>query len=260
MSITRKQFLQNTGWAAAGATLGFIGGGQFGASPVATRPAPPPPAPAPRGEESFSQCGEDMSVNFAFKQLGIEAITYLDVGANHPAEGNNTYFFYRRGHRGVLVEPNESLCKQLRAVRPEDTTLAVGIGVAAAKEADYYVMNYDALNTFSKEDAERQAGATQGRVTIQKVIKVPLLNINDVMAEHFKGAPTFLSVDTEGFDLAILKSIDYARFRPKIICAETLVSHTTKAIPEIPRFMESQGYVPRGGSIVNTIFIDSKLL
>ena len=38
---------------------------------------------------------------------------------------------------------------------------------------------------------------------------MPLLNINDVMAEHFQGAPTFLSVDTEGFDLAILKSIDY---------------------------------------------------
>jgi hypothetical protein len=30
--------------------------------------------------------------------------------------------------------------------------------------------------------------------------------------------------------------------------------------PEIPEFMASQGYVARGGSIVNTVFLDSKLL
>jgi len=31
-------------------------------------------------------------------------------------------------------------------------------------------------------------------------------------------------------------------------------------IPEIPAFMEQKGYVARGGSFVNTIFIDSRLL
>ena len=85
---------------------------------------------------------------------------------------------------------------------------------------------------------------------------MPLLNINDVMAEHFKGPPTFLSVDTEGLDLAILMSVDYTRFRPKIICAETLLSSTTRMRPEIREFMAAQGYVERGGSFVNTIFID----
>jgi hypothetical protein len=29
---------------------------------------------------------------------------------------------------------------------------------------------------------------------------------------------------------------------------------------EIPAFMKTQGYEPRGGSFVNTIFVDSKLL
>ena len=86
------------------------------------------------------------------------------------------------------------------------------------------------------------------------------MNINDVMREHFQGAPTFLSVDTEGLDLAILKSIDYTRFRPKVICAETLLSSTTKLRPEIREFMATQGYVDRGGSFVNTIFIDSAIL
>jgi hypothetical protein len=35
-------------------------------------------------------------------------------------------------------------------------------------------------------------GAIVPEVSIRPVIKRPLLNINDVMAEHFDGAPTFL--------------------------------------------------------------------
>jgi FkbM family methyltransferase len=262
MAISRKRFLRDAGWAAAGASLGAVGGGLLGRGTAAPTqpPVEAPAVPRPHGEESFSQCGEDMAVNFAFRLLGVNEITYLDVGACHPAEINNTYFFYLKGHRGVLVEPNVSLCEQLRRVRPEDTTLAAGIGFTGERSADYYVMNYAELNTFSKEEAEHQERETKGRIKVREVIRMPLLNINDVMAEHLKGAPTFLSIDTEGLDLPILKTIDYARFRPKIICAETLVSSTTRTIPEIPAFMATVGYVARGGSIVNTLFVDSKIL
>jgi hypothetical protein len=85
--------------------------------------------------------------------------------------------------------------------------------------------------------------------------------VNDVMAEHFQGkAPTFLSLDTEGLHLAILQSIDFERFRPALICVETIVSAESRTIPEIPAFMTTKGYVARGGSFINTIFVDSKLL
>jgi hypothetical protein len=69
-----------------------------------------------------------------------------------------------------------------------------------------------------------------------------------------------LSLDTEGLDLEILKTIDFKRFRPKIVCAETLIVNSTKMIAEIPLYMASQDYAVRGGSMVNTIFIDSKIL
>ena len=208
------------------------------------------------GERSFSQAGEDLIVKFALQYLGIRSITYLDIGANDPIRLNNTYLFYLRGCKGVLVEPNVALCERLRAVRPRDMTLAAGIGVTAAREAEYFIMTNPALNTFSRQEVDHQAKASKGAISVKEVIKMPLLNINDVMAEHFQGAPTFLSVDTEGLDLAILMSIDYTRFRPKVICAETLLSSTTTTRPEIREFMATQGYVDRGGSFVNTIFID----
>jgi FkbM family methyltransferase len=269
MAINRKQLLRYTGAAAAGASLGAVARGLFCPDPGAQTSHPPARVYVPRavsparevvGPESFSQSGEDLIVAFMAFYLGIQRVTYLDVGANDPVQLSNTYYFYKKGHRGVLVEPNRALCQRLRETRPGDTVLEVGIGVTAAKEADYYIMTFDGYNTFSKEEADHQVKTSNGRVSIQQVIKIPLLNINDVMEQHFQGAPAFLSIDTQGLDLAILQSIDFGRFRPQIICAETLISNTRQTRPEIPEFLATRGYAARSGSSINTIFVDAKLL
>ncbi len=259
MRISRGELLAGLGGLAVGVPIGAVGRG-------GRRVAPPAPAPAvvvapgaaESGEPSYAQAGEDICLNFLFEYLGVRDIQYLDIGTWDPVKLNNTYFFYRKGHRGVLVEPNRAMCDAIRAARPEDTTLEAGIGVTAAREADYYMMTASGWNTFSKAEADHMTRTTGGRIKVEKVIKMPLLNINDVMAKHFGKAPAYVSIDAEGWHLAILKSIDYDRFRPLAICVETLVAGTRKAIPEIPRFMRSKGYVDRGGSFVNTIFVDGK--
>jgi FkbM family methyltransferase len=257
-TITRSQFLAGLGGLAAGVPLGIVAE-PYLSPPVAPAPVTPAKEPAP-SETSFAQSGEDLIAKFIFDYLGIADMSYLDVGAYDPVKINNTYYFYRMGFHGVLVEPNVKMCEKLREVRPRDTTLTAGIGVTAVREADYYLMTEPSWNTFSKEEADHQVKVTNGRIKIESVIKMPLLDINDVMNEHFKGAPSFLSIDAEGWHLAILKSIDFKRFRPKVICVETLVSGTNTVIKEIPVFMTSQGYYDRGGSIVNTLFVDGKLL
>ena len=247
--ISRKGFLTCLGGFAAGTPAGALAWDQL---------KPPDPE---GGRQSYAQGGEDIAADFFFQYVGLSAgVTYLDVGAYDPVKINNTYFFYRKGNRGVLVEPNVAMCEKLREVRPRDTTLAAGIGVTAVKEADYYLMTDPSWNTFSKEEAEHQEKATGKSIAIKKVIKMPLLNINDVMQEHFGKAPTFLSIDAEGLHLAILKSIDFDRFRPPLICIETLISGTRETIQEIPQFMMTKGYVARGGSFVNTLFVDSRIL
>jgi FkbM family methyltransferase len=259
MTISRKEFLMGLGGAALAAPLGVLAG----RSQSGTSGSPAPPSADESNEpgvRSYAQGGEDVAAHFLFDYLGHRNITYLDIGAYDPILINNTYFFYRRGHRGVLVEPNVAMCQKLRAVRPEDVTLEAGIGVTAEREADYYVMTEPSWNTFSREEAEHQTRATQGKVRIERVIKMPLLNINDVIAEHLRSAPSFLSIDAEGLHLAILQSLDYRRFRPLVICVETLVSGTRQTIREIPEFLATQGYVPRGGSLANTLFVDSNRL
>lgn len=243
MKVSRKDFLLGVGGLAAGLPLGAVAH-----------------ARATPGNRSFSQCGEDLVVAFILGYLGVSDVTYLDIGAFDPILINNTYLFYMKGFNGVLVEPNPEICKKLRSVRPDDVTITAGIGVEDVREADFYQMSDPSWNTFSKEEADHQVAITKGKIYIEKVLKMPLLDINRVMAEQFGGAPTYVSIDAEGMHFDLLKAIDYKRFRPLVICVETLVSGTTQTIPEIAEFMASRGYAQRGGSFVNGIFVDSKII
>ena len=202
--IGRKEFLAGLCGLTAGVPLGAVGSNYLREAPQAAGRRTDP------GDISYAQAGEDVIVNFTLDYLGIKNVTYLDIGAYDPISINNTYYFYRKGFRGVLVEPNATMCEELRRVRPEDTTLTAGIGVTAVREADYFLMSQPAWNTFSKEEAEHMTKATGGSIKIERVIKMPLLDVNDVLAKHFAGAPTFLSIDAEGWHLAILKAIDSA--------------------------------------------------
>ena len=246
MKLSRKEFLLGVGGVAAGLPLGAA------AHARATE--------IPGEQRSYAQCGEDLVVAGILGYLGVSDVSYLDIGAYDPIVINNTYLLYQKGFKGVLVEPNPVMCEKLRRVRPDDTTLAAGIGVSDVREADFYNMSDPSWNTFSKEEAEHQVKVTNGEIYIEKVTKMPLLEINGVMAEHFGGAPTFVSIDAEGIHLDLLQAIDYERYRPMVICVETLISGTTRKTPEVAEFMTSQGYVERGGSFVNGIFADERYI
>jgi FkbM family methyltransferase len=207
---------------------------------------------------SYAQAGEDLVVAYLFRWLGVAAPSYLDVGAYEPIDYNNTYLFYRQGARGVLVEPNVALAPKLRRVRPRDTTFNVGVGVTDESAADYYVMEYPARNTFDKDVAEL---LQREGMKLVEVVKMPLVNINKVIAEHFGGAaPDLLSIDIEGMDYAVLKTLDFGRFRPKVVCTETLIPGTSRHNPDTLALMAAQGYEVRGMTFPNTVFVDKKLI
>jgi FkbM family methyltransferase len=257
--MKRRTFLP---WFAGGMSgsflLGAVGGtsvGAAGAYGVARS--------RPWCKESHAQQGEDLIVDSIFEVLENPRPSYLDVGAADPVQGSNTYLFYRRGCRGVLVEPNLAFARRLEAERPGDAVVKAGIGVGGAKELDYYMFGDGGeiyLNTCSKQQADDVTARSGGRLRVEKVIKVPLVGINEVISKHLHGAPDFLSVDTEGLDFDILKSLDFDRFRPAVVCVETLVVGTTRVESQIPELLTSRGYDVRGGTFVNTIFVDRKRL
>jgi FkbM family methyltransferase len=258
--MNRRTFLPwFTGGISTSFLVGVAGGAGLGSAGTAAGLA----ASRPWTKETHSQQGEDLIIQAMCDCLGITNPSYLDVGAADPIQDNNTYLFYQKGSRGVLVEPNPSFCRRLEAVRPGDRVLNVGVGVSDQAEADYYMIggrDGKYLNSFSRNQVDDIVARSKGFRFVEKTIKMPLVNINKIMDEQFHGAPSLLSIDTEGLDLDILKSLDFTRFRPKIVCVETLKIGTTECVTAILDLMESKNYVVRGGTFVNTIFVDNRLL
>lgn len=206
---------------------------------------------------SYSQCGEDLIAAFVFDALGISSPSYLDIGAHHPTFLSNTYLFYEQGHHGVNVEPDPTLCETIRRERGRDVCLNAGVGTSHQKTAEFYVMSARTLNTFSKSEAELHVRS--GNYEIESVIQIPLLTINEIIERHFAPRPHFVSLDTEGMDLEILKTFDLQKYRPEVFCIETLTYPDEQKTPEVFGFMSSNGYFAYADTYINTIFVDQKV-
>lgn len=207
---------------------------------------------------TYAQCGEDIIIDFLRKRLGLkQEFTYLDVGAFHPSRFSNTYFFYRKGFSGVCVEPDPELCRIIANKRSRDKVLNVGLGFTSEPYADFYQMSSRTLNTFSREEAERYV-AEQGK-QIDKIIKIPLVNINELISLNFPASPDFISIDVEGLDYDIVRSIDLERFRPAILCVETAVFSEDRSggkLTEVSNYLLGKGYMVYADTFINTIYVD----
>lgn len=208
-------------------------------------------------QKSYSQTGEDLILNnfFKYKKNGV----YVDVGANDPKKFNNTYLFYTKGWRGINIEPNIKKIKQLKRSRPQDINLNLGVG-ESVNELNFYEFKPDTLSTFSNEIANQYQ---QMGHKLKEVKKVQVLPLKEVFEKYLSSPKIdFMTVDTEGHDLDVLKSNDWTKYRPTYLIIETLEfknDDSAKKINQIfDKFLADINYVPVIDTYVNTIYKDNK--
>ncbi|WP_196600956.1 FkbM family methyltransferase [Pectinatus frisingensis] len=207
-------------------------------------------------KESYAQCGEDIIIDYIFSMLKIVNPTYLDLGAHHPRYLSNTYYFYKKGINGILVEPDPELCIDIRNDRPNDICLNVGVGIINS-QAKFYIMTTRTLNTFSKKDAERYS--SYGNQKIERITKIQLLPLNTIIEKYCVKTPNLVSLDIEGLDFEVITSLNLEKYRPEVICIETLTyseNKTETKTNNIIDYMLSSGYFIYADTYINTIFVD----
>jgi len=214
--------------------------------------------------KSYSQCGEDMIIKFIFNAQGNRKLTWIDIGAHHPTWINNTAYFYENGFYGINIEPDPELIKEFYKKRKNDINLNIAIADKAG-EADFYIMDSRTLNTLSKEEAiENEKYGHK----IVKTQSIKTMTISSIIENYCNGIfPDFLSLDAEGYDLEILKTIDWEKTSPKVICVENIPYtpklknyFTSMQESELSKYLESKNYSIIAFSLINTIFVNNKYI
>lgn len=163
---------------------------------------------------------------------------FVEFGATDGLSLSNTAMLESRfGWRGILAEPARRWHAALRANRPGamiDTDCVwekSGETLAFAETAEGELST---LSRFSAGDGH--ARARRGALEYA----VPTVSLNDLLRRH--NAPRgfqFLSVDTEGSELAILTAFDLDHWRPQVVTVEH--NYTANRTAILAR-MQAAGY------------------
>jgi len=201
----------------------------------------------------YGQCAEDLFLIqnfFGDRQDGY----YVDVGAHHPYRFSNTALLHERGWRGLNIDVDQRAIDAFNEVRPNDTNILCGVA-GEAGELTLHLFNEGAVNTLSASVAEEYR-QLPGRVVIEER-KVEVQPLSVLLSRH---VPTgqkidLMSVDVEGLDEEVLRSNDWSKFRPRVLCVEIHGANMYNIHEQpITLYLKEQGYRPHTVLTITSIF------
>jgi FkbM family methyltransferase len=193
--------------------------------------------------DSHSQFGEDMVVRAL---LGDRTHgTFVDVGAHHPVYYSNTYYFYRRGWRGLNIDALPNSMDAFRVLRPEDQNVEACVAPTSGETVTLYRFEDTALTTIDPAAARSHEASGKRLLDARAMTCVTL---GECLDRYLPGRPIdFLSIDVEGLDEAILRSLDWSRVRPHVVVFERHhLSIDDAARDGLITYLAGQGYVVEG--------------
>jgi FkbM family methyltransferase len=142
---------------------------------------------------------------------------FVEVGANHPTEGSQTWHLEQLGWTGVLVEPQPDLAAFLVTLRKARVFAAACSSPDNAGQS--LPLHVDGPR--SALDRDRMSPGAEAAY----VIAVPTRTLDSILEEA--GAPVpidLLSIDVEGHEVEVLSGFDFNRWQPFLILVEDHVS------------------------------------
>jgi FkbM family methyltransferase len=162
-----------------------------------------------------SQHGQDVVLAALFRGLGVEEGVFVDVGAHDGLTGSNTLFFERdSGWRGVCVEPLPEPFARLASARTARCiNCAVGdlVGVEDFLAVSGYAEMLSGIRSqFDQAHTDRIAREIEEYGGSQELLRVQVRRLDEILEESNIHHVDFLSVDVEGAELSVMRSLDFA--------------------------------------------------
>lgn len=135
---------------------------------------------------------------------------YVDIGAHHAKECSNTWQFYKRGWRGLLIEPLPDCWPNLLLERPEDYLCPIAASNESGMASLRLCQSVSSLRPDWQTDASQVISVRT--MPIREILKLyPLVDWSQTR---------LCSIDVEGYERQVLEGFDWTTFRPEVIVLE----------------------------------------
>ena len=195
--------------------------------------------------EFFSQCGQDKFLEtYVFK--GFKNGTYMDIGAHDGLMINNSWFFEKtHGWKGILVEPLPEVYKRLVVNRPNNILL--DCAVCDKEGSAEFISNIGGpemlsglKSEYDPRHAQRHTMETQANGGQLISIEAQARRVESICDEHAINHIHYMSIDVEGAEFAVIKSINFDKVFIDVIDFENNFVDTSAQIID---YLETKNYI-----------------
>lgn len=199
----------------------------------------------------YAQFGEDIILDELLRREVRDGF-YVDVGCYHPKKHSNTHCLHKRGWRGINIDLEEDKIRLFNLCRPNDHNVVCPVSDV---EETVTIRRYSPFGLGTTIDARQAAGADEDVLDERQAATKTLTQI--IADSPFAGRQIdVLSIDAEGMDERILKSVDFDRHSPKVILIEDYHRNICEIIEtETYRLLTNKGYALRSWTFYTLIFV-----
>jgi hypothetical protein len=193
------------------------------------------------GNTYFSGFGEDIVLKNIFHRQKVGF--YVDVGCWHPKWGSNTYLLHRKGWKGINIDMDAFKIDMFKISRKTAINICTAIS-DAEKDLNYYCSrDHSAMNTLDQEFAKAATDNKQG--LNYELRKTRSTTLNNIIAgtKYAKTEIDLLTIDVEGHELPVLRSLDFEIYKPKVVVVELHTDKIEEILKsELYKFMREKKY------------------
>ena len=162
-----------------------------------------------------------------------QAGVMLDVGAHR---GGSLEKFAEAGWNIYAFEPDSENRKELTRTFGSRSNVVISDEAISDRAAQ-------GVPFFASDESTGISGLSAFRETHREVARVNTVTLNDIVARHSLDRVDFLKADVEGFEMAVLRGLDFARVKPRAVEVEFEDSRATgHTSHDLACFLMQQGY------------------
>ena len=166
----------------------------------------------------YSQHGEDFLLNKIFKDKADGV--YVEIGCLDGIEYSNTYYFEKKGWKGICLEAHNDFIPLLKMNRPGASIVHCAVGEEDKDNVTFYANKIGSLSTLDKNEEERWKKDYKEYFTGFEEQTVQMRTLTTVFDELKVSKIDFVSLDIEGYEVQALKGLDFSKYRPGIFVIE----------------------------------------